>query len=357
MKNEISRLEVSKWRHFTRMLFQGRFTGYIIFAIVLIVFQVLYMTTGVITLTISRAISQTIIYTVAAMGLSLLLGMSGLTSLGTAAFIGLGAYLSGNLMKNYDLPYTSVLLIVLLVGLIVGVVVGFLSLRTRGVHLLIITFSLATVLQDIYTRPNSFTGGPNGITGVPFPKLLLFFQLDRDTTFFLLLAMLLVLVILTINIISSPSGRALLAMKNSQPLAQAMGISILKYRVMAFAIATEYAMLAGTMYVSYLGSATATTWSTTLSLNILAAIVLGGGLKPAGAIMGSFILFGLDLGILKNIPYFQKNSSASLIFSGILMILIVVKYPGGLARMLEEIRSIVQTARAKWRLRKYGPDE
>lgn len=357
MKNEIKEQDIIQRPNLFRVLFKSQFSGYIILVLVLAAFQILYMTTGIITLTISRAISQTIIYTIAAMGLSLLLGMAGLTSLGTAAFIGLGAYLAGNMMKNYDLPYTAVLLVVLIVGLFVGVVVGFLSLRTRGVHLLIITLSLATVLQDIYIRPNSFTGGPNGVTGVPFPKLFMALQLDRDTTFFLLLAMLLILVILTINIIISPSGRALLAMKNSQPLAQAMGINILKYRVLAFAIATEYAMLAGAMYVSYLGSSTASTWSTTLSLNILAAIVLGGGLKPAGAIMGSFVLFGLDLGILKNIPYFQKNSSASLIFSGILMILIVVKYPGGLARMLVEIRNGVQSLLAKWRSHNYGPNK
>jgi branched-chain amino acid transport system permease protein len=235
--------------------------------------------------------------------------------------------------------------------------VGFLSLRARGVHLLIITLALANVLYEIYARPNNFTGGPSGLSKVPFVKLFMTIELNRDTTFFLLLAMLFVLIVITMNIINSPAGRALLAMNNSESLAQAMGISILKYRIFAFVVATEYAFLAGAMYIAYMRASNATTWILTLGLNILTAVTLGGSVKPSGSIMGSFILFGLDLAILKNIPYFQKNSSASLIFSGVLIILIVVKYPGGLSRMLVDIRSFAQRTIAKRRLYKYGEDE
>lgn len=358
MKNEVKKQDVIRRRGLFQTVSASPFFGYIILILALAAMQLVYMFgDGIVTLTISRAISQTIIYTIAAMGLGILLGMAGLTSLGTAAFIGLGSYLAGNLMKAFNLPYLVTLLAVILAALMVGIIVGFLSLRTRGVHLLIITLAVANVLVEVYQRPNNFTGGPNGLTKVPYPTLFMTWQLDRDTTFFILLAVLLILIILTVNIINSPTGRALLTMKSSASLAQAMGISILKYRVFAFVIATEYAMLAGAMYISSLGSSTATTWGTTLSLNILAAVVLGGGVKPAGTIMGSFVLFGLDLAILKNIPYFQKNSSASLIFSGLLMILIVVKYPGGLARMLLDIRMGVKKLIMKRRLYKYGADK
>lgn len=358
MKNEIKKQDIVQRPNPLKAITSSPFFGYLVLIAVLAAVQLIYMyTDGIITLTVSRAISQTIIYTIAAMGLSTLLGMAGLTSLGTAAFIGLGAYFAGNLMKHLNLPYTVTLLAVLAVGLIVGIIVGFLSLRTRGVHLLIITLALANILGEIYQRPNPFTGGPNGLTAVPFPKLFTVLELKRDTTYFILLVVLFILIALTVNIISSPTGRALLTMKNSAPLAQAMGISILKYRVFAFVVATEYAMIAGAMYISYLGSSTAATWNMSLSLNILAAVVLGGGVKPAGAIMGSFILFGLDLAILKNIPFFQKNSSASLIFSGVLMLLIVIKYPGGLSRMLLDIRMGVKRLIAKRRVYKYGAEK
>lgn len=356
MKNEIKKGELVKRTNPLQKLSKSPFFGYIILIIALAVLQLLYMYTDFITLTVSRALSQTIIYTMAAMGLSILLGMGGLISLGTGAFIGLGAYLAGNIMKALNMPYILVLAAVIIVGLIVGILVGFLSLRARGVHLLIITLALANVMVEIFARPNDFTGGPNGLAKVPFVKLFMTLELDRDTTFFLLLVMLFILIVITINIINSPAGRALLAMNNSESLAQAMGISILKYRVFAFVIATEYALLAGAMYIAYMRASNATTWVLTLGLNILSAVILGGGVKPAGAIAGSFVLFGLDLAILKNIPFFQKNSSASLIFSGILIILIVVKYPGGLTRMLFNIRVAAKKMVARRRVQKYGEE-
>lgn len=357
MKNEIKKADAVKRDNPLKKVSRSPFFGYIILILALAVLQLVYMHTDLITLTVSRALSQTIIYTMAAMGLSILVGMGGLISLGTAAFIGLGAYLAGNIMKALNMPYILVLLAVILVGLLIGIVVGFLSLRARGVHLLIITLALANVLVEVYARPNSFTGGPNGLSGVPFVKLFMTVELNRDTTFFLLLVVLFILIFITVNIINSPAGRALLAMNNSESLAQAMGISVLKYRIFAFAVATEYAILAGAMYIAYMRASNATTWMLTLGLNILSAVILGGGVKPAGAIMGSFILFGLDLAILKNIPFFQKNSSASLIFSGILIIIIVVKYPGGLTRMLTDIRAGAKRLWAKWRVYQYGEEK
>jgi branched-chain amino acid transport system permease protein len=152
-------------------------------------------------------------------------------------------------------------------------------------------------------------------------------------------------------------GRAMLATASSESLAQAMGINLLKYRVLAFVIATVYAMLSGVLYVSYMQSSVYTTWSSGLAMNILIAVILGGTAKPAGVLIGSSILFTVDMAFLKKLAFFQKYPQASLFFTGIIIIVIIAKYPGGLIRLLNNISYGVKQLFVKRRLYKYGADE
>lgn len=357
MKNTYKHLENLYKPNYFKKITGNPLFGYIVLIVILAAIQLLFMyTEGIVSLTVSRAICMTMIYTIAAMGLGVLLGLAGLASLGTAAFIGVGAYVAGNIMKALPMPFLVVLLGVTLIAVVLGVLVGFISLRVRGLHLMIITLALAQILNELFRTPNEFTGGPNGLTDVPFPKLLMLIQLNRETVFFIILAVMLLLIILTLNLINSPTGRAMMAMSSSESLAQAMGVRLLKYRVLAFVIATVYAMIAGALYISSLGAATPTTWTMLMSLNILAAVILGGNAKPSSTIIGAFVIFCVDLAILKNIPFFIKYTTASVIFSGILIVLIVVKYPGGLARLLQNTKNGIQKLAAKWRMYKYGPE-
>jgi len=331
--------------------------GYIILSLGLIAMQLLFIFgDGIVSLTVSRAIAVTMIYAVAAMGLSILVGMAGLVSLGTSAFIGLGAYLAGNLLRNFVLPFSLILAIVILVAIVIGIVIGIISLRVRGIHLLIITLAFGTILIDLFRTPNQFTGGPSGLTNVPHPELAMFIQTSRDTVFFLILAVMFLLVLITLNIIRSPTGRAMLAMNNSEALAQAMGVRLLKYKVLAFVLATVYAMIAGVLFISSVTAATPASWTIPLSLNMLVAVVLGGGLKPAGVFLGTFIIFGIDMAILSRIPFFLNFPAASSIFSGILIIVIVFKYPGGLMKLLNDIKFFLFSLIKRWRVYKYGPE-
>lgn len=332
--------------------------GYILLVMVLATVQLIFMFgDGFISLTVSKAISLTMIYAIAAIGLSVLIGMSGLISLGTASFIGLGAYIAGNILKYYLLPYSVILFVVAVAAVVIGIVVGFISLRAKNVQLLIITIALGSLLTEVFTRPNNFTGGASGMTKVPFPSLFGIIDLNRETVFFVVLAVLFLVIVLTMNLINSPTGIALMAMRNSESLAKAMGINVIKHRVLAFVVATEFAMIAGALYVSSIGAANPYTWTQTLSLNILAAVILGGHYKPIGAILGSFVIFCLDLAVLKNIAFFSKNSSASLIFTGVLIVLIVVKYPGGMMHLWIVFTNSIKKLFAKWRMYKYGPDK
>ena len=282
LKNDYTELEKSCGPKPVKQMTKHPLFGYILVSVALIIVQMLYMS-GLVPLNISQAIMQTMIYVVAGMGVGILLYLAGLMSFATGAFIGLGTYLAAYILKAYMVPFVVILAIVAVVGVLAGVVVGFVSLRVKGMHLLIITLALATVMSTMYALPNEFTGGPTGISKVPFPELAMFFKTNRDTMYFVILAVMFILIVITLNIINSPMGRAMLAMASSESLAQAMGIKLLKYRVLAFVIATVYALLAGVLYVSYMQSSIYATWSSGLAMNILIAVCLGGTATPSGA--------------------------------------------------------------------------
>ena len=358
MKNNYKQLEKSLKPCYIKNTLKNPVFKYSILALLLLSLQLSFMQgVGPITLTISRMISLTMIYTVAAMGLGILTGMAGLVSLGTAAFIGFGAYTAGNLLRTFvGIPFSLVLLAAIAVGVVMGVVIGFISLRVRGLYLLVITLGFATVMQEFFQTPNPFTGGWTGITRVPFPTIATFLQLNRETVFFLSMGTMFLLVWVTLNIINSPMGRAMAAMASSEPLAQAMGIKLLKYRVLAFVIATVYATISGVLLVSSIGAAVPQNWTFMLSLNLLAVLILGGGVKPHSIMLGSTFVFALDIIVWQRIPFFQRFPGLVMVMSGILMILIFAKFPGGLTRLATEIKNLFVRVFWKWRVYRYGPE-
>jgi len=355
LKNEYTELSKEYAPHNIKKMAKHPLFGYVIVSLILMVTQLLFLYGGdIVPLNVSQAIMQTMIYVVAGLGVGILLMMAGLLSFGTGAFIGLGSYFAAYILKGYLVPYTVILAVVVVVGIIFGVVVGFISLRARGLHLIIITLALATVMFTLFSLPNNFTGGPLGVSRVPFPEIALVLKTSRDTIYFVILAIMFLLIMITLNIINSPMGRAMLAMSNSESLALAMGVNILKYRVLAFVIATVFAMLAGVLYVSYMQSSIYATWTSGLAMNILIAVILGGTAKPAGVLIGSFVVFTIDLAFLRNLSFFQQYPQASLFFNGFIIILIIAKYPGGLIRLLGTIKFTVQALFYKGKVYLYG---
>jgi len=162
------------------------------------------------------------------------------------------------------------------------------------------------------------------------------------------------------NIIKSPTGRAMLAMKNSTSAAQAMGISLLKFRLLAFVLATFVAGLGGTLYFLNKLVSHPSTWGLALSLNILAAVVIGGMKSMYGVFIGTFIVFGLNDLFLKGLPFFANYPSAYFIINGTLIILIVMFYPGGIVRLFIDFKNFVQKYMKKliklWKEYRYGKD-
>ena len=178
--------------------------------------------------------------------------------------------------------------------------------------------------------------------------------------YLLILALFVVLLLITSNLIRSPIGRAQLSVKNSTSAAQAMGISLMKYRVLAFVISTVYAAIAGLMYMMLLRNmttSTSTLLSMATSLNILGAVIIGGAKSLWGTAFGTFAIYGLQSMFLSKIQFFTENPAFITMVTGLLIIVVVMFFPGGFAQMVMSLRGWIKKQKAERRLRAYVKDQ
>lgn len=324
-------------------IYRNPYFRYVLFGAFICLFP-LAASVGVIPTSFITLMGGVLIYSVVALGLNLLLGYSGLISLGTAGFMGLGAYVSGYLTTTMDAPFLVALIVALFIAALIGVLVGFVSLRLAGIYLGIATLCVSEILRKTYEELDEFTGGFSGLNG-SYPE---FFgmKLGRTGTYILAVIVLVLIMMLTHNLVNGQLGRALHAMRGSEVCAQAMGINLLKYRLIVFAIATAYAALGGVLYVHFIKYSYPGTWIMMLSLNVLAAVVIGGLRSIYGTVFGAFIVFAIPDMLLKRIPVIGNIDGLPYVFSGVLIILVIMFYPDGVRglrgdaiRLIKRIRN------------------
>lgn len=301
---------------------------------------------------LQSGLATTFAYSIAAVGFCLLMGYSGLASLGTGGFIGIGCYSIYYVMGEAGLSFGAAVLVALAIAVVIGLIVGFISLRIEGIYLVILTLGLSEILRNLFVAiQDSIYLSEVKILGIAIP---------RSASVYVVTILLVIIMILTHNIIVSPTGRAMLAMKNSTAAAQAMGISLMKYRLLAFVICTIYAVLSGLMLMITVRSAMASDgngfYALITSLNILAAVIIGGYRSIWGSVFGCFVMYGLQTMFLNRIPFLQENPEFITFVSGILVILVVMFYPGGLAQLMQEGKAKIKALYRKWKEGKYGKD-
>lgn len=321
-------------------VYKNHYLRFVFFGLVLSMLPVL-TSGGILKTSWLGIIGGTIIFTIAAMGLNLLLGFSGLISLGTAGFMGLGAYISAYVTGNLGMPWEVGILAAIIIPVILGILIGLASLRMEGLYLGIVTLCVSEVLRKTFDELEPLTGGFSG-KSAEYPTLLGAFKLNQSTTFILLCVALVLVMILTYHLANGQLGRALNAMRGSHVAAQAMGVSLLKYRLIAFALATGYASFAGALYAHFIKFVYPSTWTLPLSLVILAIIVIGGLRSIYGTFIGAVVVYALPDLVLKRIPVIGDIPGLSYVFSGILIILVVLFYPGGFVNVFKDIKNQIQ---------------
>jgi branched-chain amino acid transport system permease protein len=229
-----------------------------------------------------------LIYSIVGLGLMLLAGFTGLFSLGHAAFLGVGAYTQAALTQA-GVPFPLALAAAGLLSAAVGMVVGLPALRVKGIYLGIATLAFGFIVEEVFARWESVTGGNAG-THLKAPDLF-GWKLDTGESFYGLCLVIAVLATLAIlNLLRSPTGRAFVAIRDSEISAQSMGIHLARYKTTSFALSAALAGIGGALYAHKLAFISPEQFNIVQSIDLLLMVVIGGLGSVHGAFLGAIFL-------------------------------------------------------------------
>ncbi len=240
-------------------------------------------------------VSLVFIYAIAGIGLMLLVGYTGLVSLGHAAFLAIGAYAHAWLL-NHGWPFPASLAAAAAFTATVGALVGIPALRMTGIYLAVATLAFAEIVEQVITRWESVTGGYRGMA-VPPAELFSVSLLDVDVFYYVCLAVLVACLIAALNLLRSPSGRAMVAVRDSEVAAQSMGINLARTKTLAFAVSAGFTGIAGGLLAHKIGYLAPDAFTIVLSIQLLLMVVVGGLGSMHGVIYGAIFIGLLPQGI------------------------------------------------------------
>jgi len=240
-------------------------------------------------------VTQMLIYGIVGLGLMLLAGFTGLFSIGHAAFLGVGAYTQA-VLTNAGWPFPLAMAVAGALSAAVGVVVGLPALRVKGIYLGIATLSFGFIVEEAFARWESVTGGNAGKT-VGAPRIF-GWAADTGTEFyFVCLVTAVAATLACVNLLRSPTGRAFVAIRDSEISAQSMGIHLAYYKTLSFAISAALAGIGGALYGHQIRFISPDQFNIIQSIDLLLMVVVGGLGSLHGAFLGAIFLIGLPQAI------------------------------------------------------------
>ena len=286
-----------------------------------------------------------LIYGIVGLGLMLLCGFTGLFSIGHAAFLGIGAYTEAYLAaRGWPLPVS--LGVSAMLGAAAGVVVGLPALRVKGMYLGIATLAFGFIVEEIIARWESVTGGNAGKTVTSLHIFGIRANSDLQLYFVCLLCAVLA-TLLVLNLLRSPTGRAFVAIRDSEISAQSMGIPLAYYKSLSFAVSATLASIGGALYAHKLHYLSPEQFSIVQSIDLLMMIVIGGIGSVHGAFIGAAFLISMPaaIGWAKNFlpaAIGQATGLQAFIYGAILVAIVMIE-PGGLYGRWLKVRVWLQS--------------
>ncbi|MGP6159213.1 MAG: ABC transporter permease subunit [Vulcanimicrobiaceae bacterium] len=291
---------------------------------------------------LTQAATFAAIDAVPAIGLSLLLGNVAQISLGQAGFFGIGAYALGVLTTQLAPPGTPPWLTFVLgtaagtlLAAAFGLILGVIALRFRGHYLAMATLAFGLIAAGVF-RESPQLGGAGGIQNIPFPQLGPL-TIAGGAAFWYAWGMVALSAWLASNLLRGQSGWAFETIRNDELAAEAIGVPTRRYTIAAFTFAGGLAGFAGSFYGAYLGTIDPSAVGVSLSIDFLLMVVLGGAGGVAGAILGATLIG------VANVYGHQLENWRPVVY-GVLVILVVVFFPGGLAGLVRRSRRRTSTA-------------
>jgi branched-chain amino acid transport system permease protein len=320
-------------------------------------------------------LDYTMALAIAALGLNVLTGYAGQISLGIAFFMGIGAYTAAWLgggpalfpgqPSGLGLSFLIWLPASGITAAIAGALIGPTALRLKGFYLAIVTLALVFIGQYLFINLRAITGGQQGFTNYPAPTLGAFsfvsptpifgLLLTTNQLFFLLLLPLLALAAFFVaNVARTRAGRAWQAVRDNETAAAIMGVNLFTTKMGAFVLSSFLAGISGALYASLSGISTPGEWGLILSVQFIAAILIGGVASVWGSILGAAFVFALP-STLDNLSLLPQSASAtglssgdvSAVLYGLLIIVFLLFEPAGLVGLIHRLRAVAARLEAR----------
>ena len=270
---------------------------------------------------------------------NLLLGYTGLLSFGHAAFLGGAAYVAGHAIKVWSVTPELGIILGTLAGAGIGLVAGWLAIRRQGIYFSMITLALAQMLFFVFLQA-PFTGGEDGLQGVPRGKLFGVIDLSSDLTmYYVALVIVALAFLLIVRTVHSPFGQVLKAIKENEPRAISLGYDVNRFKLLAFVLSAALTGLAGALKTVVLGFATLSDAHWTTSGHVILMTLMGGLGTLSGPIVGSAVVvalenkigdFGSFLAKLTGVEWFSTLGESVTIVTGLIFVVCVLAFRRGI---------------------------
>ena len=270
---------------------------------------------------------------------NLLLGYTGLLSFGHAAFLGGAAYVAGYSIRAWGFTPEIGMLLGTVVGGLLGLIFGWLAIRRQGIYFSMITLALAQMLFFVALQAK-FTGGEDGLQGVPRGKLFGVIDLSSDLTmYYVALVVVTLAFLLIVRTIHSPFGQVLKAIKENEPRAISLGYDVNRFKLLAFVISAALTGLAGSLKTLVLGFATLSDVHWTTSGHVILMTLMGGLGTLSGPLLGSAVVvalenkigdFGTFLAHTTGVEWFGTLGESVTIVTGLIFVLCVLMFRKGI---------------------------
>lgn len=270
-----------------------------------------------------RILSTLGIYLIISMGLNVLLGFTGLVSIGQAGIFGISAYVCGIFMERVGINFWIAFFFALAVGLLIGLALGAITLKLEAGYLAITTLGLCLMVKNILQNWSSMTNGFEGLLGVPKPKLFGYVIRSQKAVLITIVIAAAIIFWLLKFFLGSKYGRNLRASRDNEIAASMMGIDVVKTRLLAFTIASTTAAIAGWLYAGLYGALFPDYFNMDLSVLFMCIVIVGGQGTILGPIIGAFVVvYGREL--LANL------GEGQMLVYGIILVFLCVVQPSGL---------------------------
>jgi branched-chain amino acid transport system permease protein len=288
------------------------------------------------------------IHVILVLGLDLLVGWVGLLSMAQAAFWGIGAYASALLSLKFQFPFWLALAGASATSASAGLIIGYPLLRLRDYQFLVGTFVAGIALTTVFTNLVSITGGPSGLTGIPFADVgipgLVTHQINPMRAKAEYLYLVLALVALTWFVHWTITrrnwiGHVLAGIRENAALSQAVGIPTGRYKLLAFCVSAAFAGVAGSLYAHYVTFINPELFTFVESFDLLVMTIVGGAGSSSGPLVGSVLLTAI-----RELTHPLHPAIAQILF-GVLLIGITALLPGGFVGGATKLKAWIQNSR------------